>query len=158
MTSELTHVFSLAPLAVTLVSALALPGCGSTPRSGPGADHESESGSVGSADEALDSSASRSSPACAVVQSLDDSARSTISAPLDIKFQEWQVAGCPPAWEELVIVTYSGQLAPLEQAGLRSGLDRDGVVSGRIALRDLPRLAALPSVVYIEIEPEYQPG
>jgi subtilisin family serine protease len=48
-----------------------------------------------------------------------------------------------------VTVTHTGDLATLKAAGLDAGFDHGGVVSGQIFLRDVERLAAVPSVVRI---------
>ena len=62
-----------------------------------------------------------------------------------------------PAGEQLVVlVTYEGDVRQLAEAGLAAGFDIGGAVTGRIAFRDLERLAAVPSVVYIEKEPEFR--
>jgi hypothetical protein len=64
-------------------------------------------------------------------------------------------ANTPSADEQIVVVvSYEGDVEPLRQAGLAPGFDRPGVASGRIAFRDIERLAAVPSVSYIEMEPE----
>jgi|RhiMethySRZTD1v2_1073278.scaffolds.fasta_scaffold00349_14 subtilisin family serine protease len=57
--------------------------------------------------------------------------------------------------EQLVVmVTYEGDVQRLAEAGLAPGFKRRGRVTGRIAYRDLERLAAVPSVVSIEKEPK----
>lgn len=55
-----------------------------------------------------------------------------------------------------VTVTHTGDLVALQAAGLDAGFDQDGVVSGLIFLRDVERLAALPSVVSIAMEPVFR--
>src|SRR5262249_45668912 len=69
------------------------------------------------------------------------------------------VADAPSGGEQLIVyVTYDGgDLQPLIDAGLAPGFDRRARVSGRIAYRDLERLAAVPSVTYIEKEPAVRP-
>jgi subtilisin family serine protease len=51
-----------------------------------------------------------------------------------------------------VIVTYEGDIAELQRAGLKTGFDRGGVVSGHIRIRDIEGLADVPEVVFIELE------
>jgi subtilisin family serine protease len=53
----------------------------------------------------------------------------------------------------VVIVTYTGGVEALRAAGLQTGFDRGGVVSGLIALRDVERLDELNNVVSIALEP-----
>src|SRR5262249_61316310 len=69
------------------------------------------------------------------------------------------VADAPSGGEQLIVyVTYDGgDLQPLIDAGLAPGFDRRGRVSGRIAYRDLERLAAVPSGTFIEKEPAGRP-
>ena len=55
-----------------------------------------------------------------------------------------------------VTVTHTGALAELKAAGLDAGFDQHGVVSGLIFLRDVERLAAVPSVVSITLEPVFR--
>jgi subtilisin family serine protease len=55
-----------------------------------------------------------------------------------------------------VTVTHTGDLAALQAAGLDAGFDQNGVVSGVIFLRDVDRLAAVPSVVSIALEPIFR--
>ena len=52
-----------------------------------------------------------------------------------------------------VIVTYQGEVAPLRDAGLRTGFDSGGKIFGLIALRNVDALAAVPGVVSIVMEP-----
>ncbi len=57
-----------------------------------------------------------------------------------------------------VEVEYTGDdLQPLREAGLETGFDRDGVVSGIIPLRAIEALARLPAVVRIRAEPPSEP-
>jgi subtilisin family serine protease len=56
-----------------------------------------------------------------------------------------------------VIVTYEGELAALQAAGLDTGYDQGGRVSGQIALADVERLAAVPSIIEIALEPTVRP-
>ena len=56
-----------------------------------------------------------------------------------------------------VIVTHEGDLGPLRAAGLDTGFDQDGVVSGQIAFAELERLAEVPEVVRIDMEPPVRP-
>ena len=56
-----------------------------------------------------------------------------------------------------VIVTYTGAVAELERAGLATGRDEGGEVSGQIAFEDLERLAALPGVEHVEMQPDARP-
>lgn len=46
-----------------------------------------------------------------------------------------------------IIVTYEGDLAPLEAAGLGNRMGRNGKVSGMISVSDLSKLEALPNVI-----------
>jgi hypothetical protein len=57
-----------------------------------------------------------------------------------------------------VIVSYTGEVEALRAAGLETGFDSNGTISGIIALRDVERLAAVPTVVRIVIEPEVHPN
>jgi len=57
----------------------------------------------------------------------------------------------------LVKVTSTAQRSALAAAGLSPGFSANGVVSGGIALRDVERLAAVPEVIQIEIEPKVHP-
>jgi subtilisin family serine protease len=52
-----------------------------------------------------------------------------------------------------VSVVYTGDVTELERAGLLRGHDENGEVSGQIALRDVERLAAVPGVVQVTMEP-----
>ena len=56
-----------------------------------------------------------------------------------------------------VIVAHEGDLGPLRAAGLDTGFDQDGVVSGQIAFAELERLAQVPEVVRIDMEPPVRP-
>ncbi len=56
-----------------------------------------------------------------------------------------------------VTVTYEGDLDALAEAGLATGYDEDGNVSGVIALGDVERLAAVPGVRLITLEPSVKP-
>ncbi len=59
------------------------------------------------------------------------------------------------ACERIVVsVTYRGERAALVSAGLQTGFDQDGVVSGIIEVRRVLTLAALPEVLRIEMQPE----
>jgi hypothetical protein len=49
-----------------------------------------------------------------------------------------------------VVVTYTGDVAELEGAGLAIGRDEHGEVSGQIAWKDVERLAAVPGVKHVE--------
>jgi subtilisin family serine protease len=55
-----------------------------------------------------------------------------------------------------VTVAHTGDLVALQAAGLDAGFDQHGVVSGVIFLRDIERLAAVPSVVSIALEPVFR--
>lgn len=57
----------------------------------------------------------------------------------------------------VVGVIYDGNIEVLRKAGLQAGFDFNGRVTGSIAYEDLERLAAVPSVVYIENIPESHP-
>jgi hypothetical protein len=57
-----------------------------------------------------------------------------------------------------VIVTYKDSIAPLRDAGLETGFDSGGVVSGLIEFRNIEKLAALPDVVRIVQEPKVKIG
>jgi subtilisin family serine protease len=52
-----------------------------------------------------------------------------------------------------VSVTYTGDLAALQAAGLTSGHDEHGEVSGQIAFKDVEQLALVPGVVLVEMQP-----
>ena len=56
-----------------------------------------------------------------------------------------------------VMVTYEGDVAALQSAGLDTGFDQDGIVSGQIAFRDLEHLGAVPGVILIQMEPPLRP-
>src|SRR5579862_3388955 len=56
-----------------------------------------------------------------------------------------------------VMVTHTGDLATLQAAGLNGGFDDHGVVAGVIRLSDVERLADLPSVVEVHLEPVFRP-
>ena len=56
-----------------------------------------------------------------------------------------------------VVVTYQGDRERLVAAGLSTGYDRDGVVSGHIEVRRVLALATLPEVARIEMEPRVEP-
>ena len=55
-----------------------------------------------------------------------------------------------------VTVTHTDDLGPLRAAGLDAGFNQAGVVSGVIFLRDVERLAAVPTVVSIDLEPVFR--
>jgi subtilisin family serine protease len=57
-----------------------------------------------------------------------------------------------------VTITHTGDVATLQAAGLVAGFDQGGVISGQVFLRDVERLAALPSVVRIAKEPAVRIG
>ena len=89
---------------------------------------------------------------------------SKLAPPVETALSMWRtrtahgVADAPSGGETLVVyVTYEGDLQPLVAAGLAPSFNQQGMVSGRIAFRDLERLAAVPSVVYIEKEPGVRP-
>jgi subtilisin family serine protease len=56
-----------------------------------------------------------------------------------------------------VLVRYSGDVEALRQAGLQTGYDSGGVVSGIIALADLEQLDGVPGVESIALEPPAKP-
>lgn len=56
-----------------------------------------------------------------------------------------------------VDVTYDGDLAPLQAAGMDTGFDRNGVVSGLIRRSRIAELEALPIVIAIRNEREARP-
>jgi len=56
-----------------------------------------------------------------------------------------------------VRVEYTGELAELQRAGLSTGYDENGEVTGQIAFRDLERLAAVPGVVRVAMQPNARP-
>lgn len=56
-----------------------------------------------------------------------------------------------------VIVTSTAALSTLSAAGLETGVESGEDVSGIIAFRDLERLAALPEVTAIAMEPHVEP-
>ncbi len=57
----------------------------------------------------------------------------------------------------VVGVTHRGDIEALRAVGLQAGFNRNGMVAGSIAFEDLERLAAVPSVIYIEMIPEAHP-
>jgi subtilisin family serine protease len=56
-----------------------------------------------------------------------------------------------------VIVRYSGDIEALRQAGLDTGYDQGGTVSGTIALADLERFGAVAGVESVALVPEVRP-
>jgi subtilisin family serine protease len=56
-----------------------------------------------------------------------------------------------------VLVRYSGDIEALRQAGLDTGFDSGGVVSGIIALSDLEQLDAVPGVESVALVPRVRP-
>jgi subtilisin family serine protease len=52
-----------------------------------------------------------------------------------------------------VVVTYSGNPAVLQAAGLDTGFNQGDVISGQVALADVERLEAVPAVVSIALVP-----
>jgi subtilisin family serine protease len=56
-----------------------------------------------------------------------------------------------------VLVRYSGDVEALRQAGMRTGYDSGGVVSGSIALADLEQLDAVPEVESVALVPQPRP-
>jgi subtilisin family serine protease len=56
-----------------------------------------------------------------------------------------------------VIVRYSGDIEALRQAGLQTGYDSGGKVSGSIALADLEQLDAVPGVESVALVPRVKP-
>src|SRR5262249_11127720 len=56
-----------------------------------------------------------------------------------------------------VVVRFSGDIEALRQAGLQTGYDRGGVVSGSIALADLEQLDAVPGVESVALVPQVKP-
>jgi subtilisin family serine protease len=58
--------------------------------------------------------------------------------------------------EVSVNVTHTGDVAAMRDAGLETGYDADGVVSGIIKLGDVERLAAVPTVVEIQMESHHR--
>jgi subtilisin family serine protease len=53
----------------------------------------------------------------------------------------------------MVIVTFSGDIAALRTAGLQSGYDSGGLVTGLIAFTELERLEAVPGVISVGKQP-----
>ncbi len=105
------------------------------------------------------SMASRRASRCAEVPVIEGEAINKLGPGLDMELQMWRHRGCSPRSELLAVhVKYRGEVALLREAGLRTSLDRNNIVSGRIAPRDVGRLAALPSVDYIWVEPRVEPG
>ncbi len=76
---------------------------------------------------------------------------------------EPEVASRSPEWQAIadqritVVVTYTGDIADLQAAGLDTGFDQGGVVSGHIDMRDVERLEEVPGVVLVEMEPPVRP-
>ena len=58
----------------------------------------------------------------------------------------------------VVVVTYQGDREALVAAGLQTGFDQGGVVSGRIEKRRVLELATLPQVIRVVMEPEVHPN
>lgn len=56
-----------------------------------------------------------------------------------------------------VSVTYHGDVAELQRAGLSTGSDNGRDVTGQIAFADLERLAAVPGVEHVEMQPNARP-
>ncbi len=56
-----------------------------------------------------------------------------------------------------VVVAYTGDIADLRAAGLDTGFDQGGVVSGHIDMRDVERLEEVSGVVLVEMEPPVLP-
>src|SRR5262245_17048864 len=55
-----------------------------------------------------------------------------------------------------VIVTFEGDAAALRDAGLQTGFDSGGKISGLIAFPDVERLEAVPGVKWIAMQPRVQ--
>lgn len=53
-----------------------------------------------------------------------------------------------------VSVEYTGDVAELQSAGLNTGYNSEGEVSGQIEFRNLARLVAVPSVVRVTMQPD----
>ena len=56
-----------------------------------------------------------------------------------------------------VSVEYTGDVIELQRAGLSTGYDTNGEVTGQIAFRDLERLAAVSGVARVTMQPSAQP-
>ena len=92
---------------------------------------------------------------------------SKLAPPVETALALWRartgsIASTPPeataaADEIAVLVSYEGDVQPLRDAGLETGFNPGGIVSGRIAFWNLERLAAVPSVVLIEMQPDVRP-
>jgi hypothetical protein len=63
-----------------------------------------------------------------------------------------------PCERIVVVVTYSGDREALVAAGLDTGFDQNGVISGIIEKRRVLTLAALPQVIRIVMQPEVHPN
>lgn len=58
-----------------------------------------------------------------------------------------------------VAIDYEGDVArALREAGLQPGYDSGRELSGQIALRDLERLAGVPGIVRVTVQPETHPN
>lgn len=56
-----------------------------------------------------------------------------------------------------VTVAYTGDVAELQAAGLRTGYNADGKVSGQIEFRNLEQLVAVPGVMRVTMQPNVRP-
>jgi subtilisin family serine protease len=56
-----------------------------------------------------------------------------------------------------VIVEYTGDVQALRDAGLQTGFDSGGNITGLIAFRDLERLEAVPGVIRVSKQPQMKP-
>jgi hypothetical protein len=56
-----------------------------------------------------------------------------------------------------VVVEHRGSIEPLRAAGMSTGHDANGRVSGAIAIRDLPKLVAIDDVTAVVFVPPVEP-
>lgn len=88
---------------------------------------------------------------------------SKLAADLDTALQLWRVRWRAGERDRdkprrvTVAVTHTGDVAPLVAAGLEVSFAEAGQAAGLIAFRDVERLAAVPTVAYIEKEPDSHP-
>src|SRR5215212_7203302 len=68
-----------------------------------------------------------------------------------------ETAAAVQAREASVIVHYTGDAQALRDAGMDTGYDSGGRITGSIAFADLERLDATPEVESIELVPEMKP-
>lgn len=84
-----------------------------------------------------------------------------LAPPLRHALEVWRTrsAGSPEFQDRqaTVSVEYTGDVAELRSAGLSTGYNSDGEVTGQIEFRNLERLVAVPGVVRVTIQPHSRP-